>query len=104
MYFEDVFKQPNLQTYYKLSLVHSAIMLWCYFNDIKFTILAPSHWRKILKEKYKISFGKARQEQKQKAIELVQEQCGQSVSSDEADAICIGIAGMLENNKRKSAF
>ena len=69
-----------------------------------YTILAPSHWRSILKDKYGQGFGRARAEQKKVAQELVEKECGVSATSDEADAICIGLAGIIEYNKNRSAF
>jgi len=62
--------------------------------------MAPSHWRSILD----YSFGRKREEQKKAAMNLVKEKCGLSVSSDEADAICIGLAYLQETSKNKSAF
>ena len=50
IFFEDIQNQHNNETYKKLAYIQAAIILWCYFNDIKFSVLAPSHWRKIIKE------------------------------------------------------
>lgn len=104
LFFEDCQKQQNVETFKKLCYVHAAILLWCYWKNVPYTILSPSHWRSILKDKYNKSFGKARAEQKKAAQELVEKMCGVNVSSDEADAICIGVAGMLEHKKNESAF
>lgn len=107
IFFEDTQKQTNAETYKKLCYVQAAVLLWCYYNGIKYTILSPSHWRSILKEKYKINFGRKREEQKQTALKWVSEkyECGENpFKEDEADAICIGAAGIIEYNKNKSAF
>lgn len=104
IFFEDIQNQQNNETYKKLAYVQAATILWCYFNDIKFSILAPSHWRKILKEKYNISFGRKRQEQKEAAIKFILDTFEIEVSSDAADAICLGLAGILEKEQNKSAF
>lgn len=51
-----------------------------------------------------MSFGKTRPEQKKAAQQLVKQQYDISVTQDEADAICIGMAGIKEYQKTKSAF
>lgn len=84
---EDCQQQKNAQTYQKLSMVKAAIILWCYFNDTKYSVYAPSHWRSLLNIK-----GRARAEQKENAIAFVQEKYKIEATSDEADAICIGAA------------
>lgn len=104
LFFEDVQKQTNVETFKKLAYVHAAVLLWCYWKEIPYTILAPSHWRSVLKENYHKSFGRARAEQKKAAQELAENVCGASVTSDEADALCIALAGIIEYNKNKSAF
>lgn len=102
--FEDIQNQNNNETYKKLAYVQATIIIWCYNNNIKFHILSPSHWRSILKERCGISFGRKREEQKQKAIELVQQFFSRMVTSDEADAICLGYAGICEKTNNSSAF
>ena len=69
------------------------------------TVLAPSHWRSILKSHYGlVGFGRSRAEQKKSARGFVKDHYNIDVSEDEADAICIGIAGIIEKNSKKSAF
>lgn len=103
--FEDIQQQTNAETYKKLAYVQAAIFLWCYWNEnIKYSILSPSHWRKILKDRYQVSFGRKREEQKKAAQQFVEQQYNLKVSSDEADAICIGAAGIIEYNKNRSAW
>lgn len=92
---EDCQQQKNAQTYQKLSMVKATLILWCYFNDIKYEVLAPSHWRSTLNIK-----GRAREEQKQNAIDYIKSKFNLDVSSDIADAICIGVA-YLENKKHE---
>lgn len=104
LFFEDIQNQNNNETYKKLAYVQATIIIWCYNNNIKFHILSPSHWRSVLKERCGISFGRKREEQKQKAIELVQQFFSRMVTSDEADAICLGYAGVCEQGKTESAF
>ena len=103
--FEDTQKQVNLDTYKRLCYVQSIIMLWCRERGgISYSILSPSHWRKILKDKYKINWGHKREEQKQAALEWVRQEYNGNFTSDSADAICIGRAGLLELKTNTSAF
>ena len=104
LFFEDIQSQQNKETYKKLAYVQAAIMIWCYNTEHKFTILSPSHWRSVLKDKYKVSFGRARAEQKKAAQDLVRQQFNFEATEDECDAICIGLAGLIESQKTKSAF
>lgn len=104
LFFEDIQNQNNNETYKKLAYVQATIMIWCYNNNIKFHILSPSHWRKILKEKYKINFGRKREEQKEAAIAFVKQQYNKEVSSDEADAIALGCAAIIDKKQNQSAF
>ena len=105
VFFEDTQKQINLDTYKRLCYVQSAIMLWCKnHGDIKYNILSPSHWRKILKDKYKINWGHKREEQKKAALEWVQQEYNENFTTDSADAVCIGRAGLIELNQNRSAF
>lgn len=105
VFFEDTQKQVNLDTYKRLCYVQSIIMLWCLQRGgIGYNILSPSHWRKILKDKYKITWGRKREEQKQTALNWVRQEYDGNFTSDSADAICIGRAGILEYKKNKSAF
>lgn len=97
IYFEDIQLQAgNALTYKHLAYVQSIIILWCGLLNIDYSISSPSHWRKILGG----SFGRKRADQKRHAIELVQQWYGVEVSSDIADAICIGRAAIKEKHKR----
>lgn len=101
IYFEDIQLQAgNALTYKHLAYAQAAIMLWCGNMGINYEILAPSHWRKVLGG----GFGRKRAEQKEHAIELVRQWTGETVSSDVADAICIGRAGIQESKKEEVAF
>lgn len=107
VFLEDIQKQTNVETFKRLCYVQAIVMIWCYKNNINFTILSPSHWRKILKDKYGVSFGRKREEQKQAALKFVEEKYdsgNQKFTSDEADAICIGAAGIIELKKNESAW
>lgn len=98
--FEDIQNQNNNETYRKLAYCQAVIYLWCDYNEIGYSVLGPSHWRKILGG----GFGSKREEQKQKAMQYVNEKCGVDVTSDEADAICIGLAALKEQKQAGSAF
>lgn len=104
IFFEDCQCQSNQQTYKILSEVQGVITLFCEQNNIGYKILSPSHWRKVLKDKYGMSWGRKRVEQKQTAIDFIQEHYKKEVDSDTADAICIGCAANIEINKTESAF
>lgn len=104
IFFEDTQKQINLDTYKKLCYVQAAVMLFCKQTNIKYDILSSSHWRKILKDKYNIAWGSKRKEQKQAALQWVQQKYEGTFTTDSADAICIGWAGILEYKKNESAF
>lgn len=99
--FEDIQKQTNISTYCKLAYVQAAVMIWCYNQNIKFTILSPSHWRKILKENYTIVFGRKREEQKQVAVDFIKLKYNTFVTSDEADACCLGLAYLCQTGQIK---
>lgn len=102
IYFEDCQFQNNQKTYKSLSLVQGIIILFCEQHDMSYKILAPSHWRSILKDKFHLSFGRKRAEQKQVAQEFVQNKFNITVTEDEADSICLGLAAILEKGYTES--
>lgn len=103
--YEDIqLQMGNVETYKKLAYIQAMILFWCEKNEKKLYCLSPSHWRKVLKEKYGMSWGRKRAEQKQTAIDFIQEHYEKEVDSDTADAICIGCAANIEINKTESAF
>lgn len=96
---EDIQLQAgNVKTYKVLAYIQAMAILFCFYNDVPYSVFAPSHWRKLLGG----GFGRKREEQKEYAIKLVQNQLNIEVSSDEADAICIGLARIQE--KKNSAI
>lgn len=101
IYFEDIQLQAgNALTYKHLAYAQAAIILWCGHMNMDWSMSAPSHWRKILGG----GFGRKRAEQKRYAIQLVQKWYNIEVSSDIADAICIGRAAIQESREKKVAF
>lgn len=102
IYYEGIQYQSNIETYKKLAYIQAMII---YFSDsIPITELGPSHWRSIIKDKHGINFGRSRAEQKQKAQTFVKDFFNKTVTEDEADAICLGYAGVIEDEEAKSAF
>lgn len=103
--YEDIqLQMGNVETYRRLAYIQAMILFWCEKHEKNLYCLSPSHWRKILKDKYGMSWGRKRAEQKQTAIDFIQEHYKKEVDSDTADAICIGCAANIEINKNKSAF
>ena len=103
--YEDIqLQMGNVETYRRLAYIQAMILFWCEKNEKNLYCLSPSHWRKILKDKYGMSWGRKRAEQKQTAIDFIQEHYKKEVDSDTADAICIGCAANIEINKNESAF
>lgn len=103
--FEDIQLQAgNVKTYKILAMIQAIIIYWCEQHNIVYEILSPSHWRKILKEKYNIEWGRKRIDQKQAAIEFVESKYNIKVDSDTADSICLGSAYILEHEQAASAF
>ena len=103
--YEDIqLQMGNVETYKKLAYIQAMILFWCEKHEKNLYCLSPSHWRKILKDKYGMSWGRKRAEQKQTAIDFIQKHYEKEVDSDTADAICIGCAANIEINKNKSAF
>lgn len=103
VYYEGIQYQNNIETYKKLAMIQAMVIYACY-NEVECAELTPSHWRSIIKDKHGVKFGRSRTEQKQKAQEFVKEHFNIDATEDEADAICLGYAGILEDEKNKSAF
>lgn len=103
--YEDIqLQMGNVETYKKLAYIQAMILFWCEKHEKNLYCLSPSHWRKVLKDTYGMSWGRKRAEQKQTAIDFIQEHYKKEVDSDTADAICIGCAANIEINKTESAF
>lgn len=103
--YEDIqLQMGNVETYRRLAYIQAMILFWCEKYEKNLYCLSPSHWRKILKDKYGMSWGRKRVEQKQTAIDFIQEHYKKEVDNDTADAICIGCAANIGINKTESAF
>lgn len=103
--FEDSQYQNNANTYKRLNMVQGVIYLFCAHRKIPYTLLAPSTWRKVIHDIYGVSFGRKRKEQKEAAIEFATEYAKrQDITSDQADALCIALAGREKLVGETSAF
>ena len=104
VFFEDCQSQNNRnqQTYHKLSMVKAVILLVCADRELPHVCFSPSSWRSVLNNRFKFKFGRVRTEQKIRAKEFVKEHFQIEATEDECDAICLGYAGILEENKNKS--
>lgn len=103
--FEDIqLQRGNVKTFKTLAYIQATIMLWTQENGVEYEISSPSHWRSILKEEYDITWGRKREEQKAAAKAFAESQGVESVSEDECDAYCIGLAYLIEQDKPQSAF
>ena len=90
---EDVALQTSAKTVIQLAQLQGAIIGACELFNVSYEILKPSEWRK------ELGFKQGRQikrpELKQQAIDYVAEHYKETVSSDEADAMCIATAARL---------
>ena len=104
--YEDIqLQRGNVKTFKTLAYVQAAILLWCGTDDfIKETCVSPSHWRSVLKDEYKIEWGRKRADQKAAAQKFAKEQTGKDFTEDEADSYCIGLAYLIEQDKATCAF
>ena len=103
--FEDSQYQNNADTYKRLNMVQGVIYLFCAHKRIPYTLLSPSAWRKVIHDTYGVSFGRKRKEQKEAAIKFATEYSKvQDMTSDQADALCIALAGRKELTGETSVF
>ena len=90
---EDVALQSSAKTVIQLAQLQGAIIGACDIFGVPYEILKPTEWRKTLG--FKQGRQVKRPELKQQAIDYVAELYGETVSSDEADAMCIAKAAQL---------
>ena len=83
---EGIQFQSNMATFRKLALLQGVLICLFAENNFLYSIVEPSKWKSFCKIK-----GRKRQEQKENAIKFVKESFGIDVTSDEADAICMGV-------------
>lgn len=104
IFYEGIQYQSNAETYKKLAYIQAMIIFCTNVLNIEIKELTPSHWRSILREEYKWNFGRSRKDQKMNARKFVNSYFNIIASEDTCDAICLGFAGILEEEKNKSAF
>lgn len=104
IFYEGIQYQSNAETYKKLAYIQAMIIFCTNVLNIEIEELSPSHWRSILKDEFNWKFGRARAEQKEKSQSFVEKYFNIIASEDTCDAICLGYAGIVEENKNKSAF
>lgn len=83
--FESSSKNNNVLTFKILAWLQGVLMNWSYENNIPYSSMFSSTWKSFCKIK-----GETSSTQKQNAINFVKENFNIEVSSDVADAICIG--------------
>lgn len=89
---EETKAPRNAKTQRDLTEILGAVRGWCMCNDAEFVAIAPSTWRKLV---YGVD-PKNRDMAKQWAIKKVKEDYGHECSDDEAEAILIGQARVLQ--------
>lgn len=95
----------NADTFKKLSYVQAMLIYWCNKHNIEYEIMPPSHWRKILTDRYGIKWGRKRAEQKSAALEFAKIHSNiMNLTEDMADSYCIGLASIIERQTPDSAF
>ena len=107
LFFEDCQQQSNrnVQTYHKLSMVKAIILYWCGASGIPYICSSPSHWRSVLKkDDAALQWGRNRASQKAAAKQFVKDHFNVTASEDECDAICLGYAGILDKESKKTAW
>ena len=104
IFYEDIQYQNNAQTFLKLAYIQAMIIFTANSLNIEAIKISPSHWRSIIKDNFKIKFGKVRSEQKNAAKTFVKNHFNIIATEDECDAICLGLAAIIEQNKNISAF
>lgn len=94
--FEDVSLRTSIKTLITLSRLQGVIMDIAYRYNKDFKIYAPTQWRKVLN----FNQGKSvrREALKEQAIDYVSKCYGITASDDVAEAICIGLAFLRDNN------
>ena len=95
--FEDVSLQTNVSTLILLAQIQGAIINTCVMNNICYSVYRPTFWRSKLG--FKQNRNVKRPELKQQAKDYVYNKYGLKLKEDLCDAICIGEAFIIENEK-----
>lgn len=94
VFIEDTMMKSNAATLKLLASLGGAIKFFCYSENYKFQSIMPSTWRSILGIQDKNA---KRQELKNKALNLVNEQLGLLLEEDECEATALGLAMSIKN-------
>ena len=114
MVFEDVpvTNHNNLKTGKDLCILQGAILSLCFKYNIAYTFYAPSSWRSIIGTYDGTRQGMKRDIQKQKAVDKINEiynlgfvyskteTKAKHTDDDKAEAICLGLAYIKDNNRK----
>lgn len=88
---EDTHLQSgNAATYKMLCQLQGTIIGMCYMSNIRFKIMSPSQWRKLLG--FSIGPKVTSPNLKAQSVAYVKREYGIECTDDESDAICIGAA------------
>lgn len=82
---EDTQSQSNKDTFKKLSILNGLIREFCILNELTYTVVSVTTWRK-----YLCIPQRPRDLSKKSAQAFVYNRYGLKLSEDECDAICIG--------------
>lgn len=96
---EETVLQRSPATLRMLARLQGAVMGYCLAEKIPCETVYPSVWRKALCMRQ--GNGVRRDELKRQAMEYVREKYGITASSDEADAVCIGLAYHILHSKEE---
>lgn len=98
VYQEYSWVKRNPKTAIQLTLIIGAVRGWCVNNGVQFRTVMPAEWRKLTSQN-----GGERDDLKQQTKDFVKEKFNiETKTDDEADAICIGLAGCLMEDKNES--
>lgn len=93
MVIEKVSLHSSVPVLVSLANLQGCIYQMCFERDIEYLLYAPSTWRRIIG----IIGGRLkRDEYKKKAVAFIESSYGITVNDDCAEAICIGLAHLIE--------
>ena len=94
---EDTVLQRSPATMKQLSQLQGVVIGYCIEHGIPYDVYHPTSWRKLLE--FEQGKGTKREQLKQQSQQFVEDTYQISVSDDESDAICIGLAYIKKNFK-----
>lgn len=92
---EDIAMQRDVQAVIKLGRLQGLLMASAFSRGIPVQTYLPTQWRKIIGVKQ--GAGIKRSELKAQAIEIIRQTYGLEPTEDEAEAISIGLAFLIDN-------